>query len=147
MQALGWLIALAVLLVIEIVTLGLTTIWFAGGCLVSFVVAVIGGPLWLQILLFLVVSLVLLIFTRPVAVRYFNRNRVKTNSESLIGLNGKVTEKIDNFNQTGKAVINGLEWTARAQKDTDVIEEGELVKILEIRGVKLIVEKTESEKE
>lgn len=139
MQAMYWLIGLAVLLVIEIVTLGLTTIWFAGGCLVAFVAAMLGAPLWLQIVLFFVVSIVMLFFTRPVALRYFNRNRERTNYESLEGRDGKVTERIDNFNQTGVVVVAGQEWTARTADDSEVIEAGEAVVIREIKGVKLIV--------
>ena len=65
-----WLAVLAVLLVIEIATLGLTTIWFAGGALIAFLVSLAGGPLWLQITLFLIVSVVLLLFTRPLALKY-----------------------------------------------------------------------------
>ena len=67
-----WLVILAVLVVIEIITLGLTTIWFAGGALAALVVSLLGGPIWLQILLFIGVSVILLIFTRPLAVRYLN---------------------------------------------------------------------------
>ena len=78
-----WLVILAVLVVIEIITLGLTTIWFAGGALVALVVSLLGGPVWLQILLFLGVSVVLLIFTRPLAVRYMNKNQQKTNVDSI----------------------------------------------------------------
>ena len=78
-----WLVILAVLVVIEIITLGLTTIWFAGGALAALVVSLLGGPVWLQILLFLGVSVVLLIFTRPLAVRYMNKNQQKTNVDSI----------------------------------------------------------------
>lgn len=141
MEAMYWLIALAVLLVIEIATMGLTTIWFAGGCLVAFVIAMFGGPLWLQILIFLAVSLVMLIFTRPVALRYFNKGRIKTNYESMAGKEGKVTERVDNFNETGTVVVNGQEWSARAKTDSEVIEPDSKVQVLEIKGVKLIVTK------
>ena len=83
MIAVGWLILLAILLVIEIITLGLTTIWFAGGAFVAFLIALLKGPVWLQILAFLVVSILLLIFTRPVAMRYMNKNVKKTNQHAL----------------------------------------------------------------
>ncbi len=83
-----WLVILAVLVVIEIITLGLTTIWFAGGALAALVVSLVGGPLWLQILLFLAVSIVLLVFTRPLAVRYMNKNQQKTNVDSIPGKTG-----------------------------------------------------------
>ena len=118
-----WLIALAVLLVIEIITLGLTTIWFAGGALVAFVLALFNVPLLVQITVFLVVSILLLLFTRPVVEKRLNESRVKTNVNSMIGKEGRVTETIDNYNQKGIVIINGLEWTARSSRD-DLISQG-----------------------
>ncbi|MDF2801735.1 MAG: putative rane protein [Anaerocolumna sp.] len=135
-----WLIALALLLVIEILTLGLTTIWFAGGALVAFLVSLVTDSLILQLVVFLVVSFVLLFFTRPVASRYLNSKRVKTNYESLIGQEVKVLERIDNFNNAGLVQINGLEWMARAVDEDAIIEPGERVIIREVSGVKVIVE-------
>ena len=140
MNSTYWLIALAVLLVIEIITLGLTTIWFAGGALVAFLLSLVSDSFILELVVFLVVSLVLLFFTRPIAQKYFNKQRVRTNYESLIGKDGKVIEKIDNFNNTGQVVVGGLEWTARAFDSQDIIEPGERVVIREVSGVKLIVE-------
>ena len=140
MQAMYWLIALAVLLLIEIATLGLTTIWFAGGSLIAFLIAIFGGPFWLQFVLFFVVSLLLLLFTRPAAVKYINRSRIRTNYESIPGKEGRVTEQIDNFRESGVVVLNGQEWSARAIQDGIVIEPGARVLIREVRGVKLIVE-------
>ena len=83
--AIIWLIVLVVCLVVEISTLGLTSIWFAGGALLALLIAMIGGPLWLQVLVFLVASIVLLIVTRPIAAKYFNKNREKTNVNSKLG--------------------------------------------------------------
>lgn len=140
MNSTYWLIALAVFLVIEIITLGLTTIWFAGGALVAFLLSLVSDSFVLELVLFLVVSFVLLFFTRPIAQKYFNRQRIKTNYESLIGRDGKVIERIDNFNNTGQVVVGGLEWTARALGSQDIIEPGERVVIREVSGVKLIVE-------
>lgn len=133
-----WLIVLVVCLVVEFSTLGLTSIWFAGGALLSMIIALIGGPLWLQILVFLVASIVLLIFTRPVATKYFNKNRTKTNVDSIAGRQAIVTEKIDNLKGMGQIVTNGMEWTARSLDDS-VIEEGAVVTIEKIEGVKAIV--------
>lgn len=135
-----WLIALAVFLVIEIITLGLTTIWFAGGALVAFLLSLVTDSFILELVVFLVVSFVLLFFTRPIAQKYFNKQRIRTNYESLIGKEGKVIEKIDNFNNTGQVVVGGQEWTARALDGQDIIEPGERVIIREVSGVKLIVE-------
>lgn len=134
-----WLIALAVLLVIEIITLGLTTIWFAGGALVAFVLALFNVPLLVQIAVFLVVSILLLVFTRPLVEKKLNGSRIKTNVNSMIGKEGRVTETIGNFNQKGIVVINGLEWTARSSSDDLVIPEGSRVVINEIKGVKVFV--------
>ena len=139
MEAITWIIIFVVLLVVEIVTLGLTTIWFAGGALAGFIAANLGAPLWLQIVLFLVISLLLLFVTRPIAVKYLNQKRVKTNYEGVIGKVVKVTEKIENFNATGAAVCNGQEWSARAENDSDVFEQGTLVRVVNVSGVKLIV--------
>lgn len=139
MEAITWIIIFVVLLVVEIVTLGLTTIWFAGGALAGFIAANLGAPIWLQVVLFLVISVLLLFVTRPIAVKYLNQKRVKTNYEGVIGKVVKVTEKIDNFNATGAAVCSGQEWTARAEDDGTVFEPGTLVKVVNVSGVKLIV--------
>jgi membrane protein implicated in regulation of membrane protease activity len=142
-----WLAILVVMAVIEIITLGLTTIWFAGGALVAFVASLLGAPLPLQIGLFTVVSLVLLAVTRPIAVKYFNKDRVKTNAESLIGQSGMVLEEINNLKASGLVQVNGQEWTARTLADA-VIPKGSEVIVRDIRGVKLMVEpKNENELE
>ena len=134
-----WLVALAVLLVIEIITMGLTTIWFAGGALVAFVLALFGVPWLVQIAVFLVVSILLLIFTRPAIEKKINKDRIKTNVNSIAGKEGKVTEDIDNFNQKGTIVLNGLEWTARSSKDDIIIPAGARVIVDEVKGVKVFV--------
>lgn len=139
MEALYWLIGLAVLLLIEILTLGLTTIWFAGGAFVAFIVALLGAGFWLQFLCFTIVSLALFIFTRPVAIRKLNMNRIKTNYEGLIGKVVKVTKTVDNSNQTGEAIVNGQEWSVRSADENVVIKPGNKVKIVNIEGVRLIV--------
>jgi membrane protein implicated in regulation of membrane protease activity len=133
-----WLVILVVLVVIEIVTLGLTTIWFAGGALAAFIATLLRAEIWLQIVIFLVVSVVLLLGTRPIALKYFNSGRQKTNLDLLMGSMGIVIEEIDNNLSTGMVNIQGQEWTARSLNDT-VIEKNKKVMIVEIRGVKLIV--------
>lgn len=139
MEPFYWLIALVVLLIIEIITLGLTTIWFAGGALVAFLAAILHAPLLVQIIVFLVVSLILLIFTRPIAERYFNADRQKTNVNSMIGKEAKVTADIDNFDQTGKILIGAVEWTARSEEDEVKIAAGSRVEICRVEGVKVFV--------
>lgn len=143
MNPLYWLILLAILLLIEILTLGLTTIWFSGGALVAFLVSLLSGSLLLQLIFFFVVSFGLLFLTRPIAVKYFNKQRVKTNYESLIGQEAKVTVKIDNFNNTGEVLLNGQIWMARSKEEQHVYDVNERVMVKEISGVKLIVGKEE----
>ena len=101
-----WLIAL---LIIEIITLGLTTIWFAAGAFISFVAAWLGAPLGVQLAVFFIVSFVLLIFTRPVVQKRLNNSRARTNVNSMIGKEGRVIEDIDNFNETGRIIVDGME--------------------------------------
>lgn len=141
MSALFWLVISAVLIVIEICTLGLTTIWFAAGALVAALVAYLGIGIIGQWILFLVVSVVLLALTRPLAIKYLNNKTVRTNADSLIGEIAIVTEDIDNIAGKGAAKVQGEEWTARSSKKEETIEKGAKVQILGISGVKLIVNK------
>lgn len=140
-----WLVLLVVLIGIEIATMGLTTIWFAGGAFVALIAAALGVPLYIQITLFLTVSVVLLLFTRPVAVRYFNNERIKTNAESLVGKSAVVATQIDNLKAEGQVVVDGQEWTARSTMDEVCIPKGCVVTICGISGVKLIVEERKEE--
>ena len=135
-----WLIVLVVLVVIELLTMGLTTIWFAGGALIATVAAVLGAPMVVQIILFLVVSGVLIIFTRPLAVKYFNKDRVRTNAESLVGRQAIVISEIDNLQGIGQVNVGGMEWSARTRIDGIRLPVGTVTTVLGINGVKLIVE-------
>ncbi len=135
-----WLIVLVLLVAIEIFTLGLTTIWFAGGALVAAIVAALGGATWLQIVVFLVVSCVLLFFTRPIAVKYFNKDRVKTNVESLIGKQAIAISEINNLQGIGQVTVGGQEWSARCVQDDVTLPVGSVVIVRSVSGVKLIVE-------
>ncbi len=146
MEAIYWLIFFLVLMGIELITLGLTTIWFAVGALVAFLAALFSFGLWVQMGVFLVVSLMMLLFTRPVAARYLNRKTVKTNVESLVGRKGQVTETIDNLQATGAVTLDGMTWTARAVREDQTIPQGSLVKVIHIQGVKLMVEMCEEAK-
>lgn len=145
MAAVYWLIAFVVLLGIEAATMALTTIWFAGGALVAFLLALFGINIQVQLALFVIVSFLLLFFTRPFALKYVNRNTVRTNMDSLIGKSARVTVEINNAKEQGAAVLNGQEWTARALEENRIYPEGVMVKVKEIRGVKLIVSETQEE--
>ena len=134
-----WLVVLIVSIGVEVATLGLTSIWFAGGAVLAVIVAAFHGPVWLQILLFFAVSLLLLFFTRPIAVRYFNRDRVRTNVESMIGRQAIVTSEIDNLQGIGQVTVGGQEWSARTEADGMNLQPGTVVDIVAVNGVKLIV--------
>ena len=96
-------------------------------------------PFLPQMIIFIVISLVLILFTRPIAMKYFNRDRVKTNAESLIGKQAIVTTQIDNLRATGQVTVSGQEWTARSSEDGTIIPQGAVTEVLAINGVKLIV--------
>jgi len=139
MWSIIWLVVFIVLVVFEAATMGLFTIWFAGGALVAFLVSLFVDMWAVQMVVFLIVSFLLLYFTRPIAMRKFNSKRLKTNVEDISGREAKVTEIIDNYNGTGAAMLNGLEWSARSMEDEVVIPVGERVIVREVRGVKLMV--------
>ena len=133
-----WLAVFVLLIVIELATMGLTTIWFAGGAVAGFIASMLGANVVIQAVVFFVVSIVLLIFTRPFAVRYINSNKTKTNIDGLIGQEALVLEEINNIRETGCARLEGKEWTARSVDDT-VIPADTVVIVEWIEGVKLIV--------
>ena len=135
-----WLGILVALVVIELLTMGLTTIWFAGGALVATVASLFGAPLAVQVILFLAASGLLLYFTRPLAVKYFNKDRVRTNAESLVGRQAIVISEIDNLQGIGQVNVGGMEWSARTRVDGVKLPVGTVTTILAINGVKLIVE-------
>lgn len=143
--AVYWLIALIIFLVIEAATLGLATIWFAGGALVALIAAMCGAGLGIQVASFLVVSLVLLIFTRPFAVRFLSKDTLKTNVDRVIGMEGVVTEEISNLAGTGKVSLGGNIWTARTENEGGTIPVDAVVAVLRVEGVKLIVKVKEKE--
>ena len=136
--AVVWLIAAAVFAIIEAATLGLTTIWFAGGAVAAAISAMAGAPIWLQGLLFLVVSILLLYFTRPVVKKKLKVGKEKTNVNALIGKEGLVLETIRPFS-AGQVKLDGLEWSAAAADPHMTIESGTAGKVEHIEGVKLIV--------
>lgn len=135
-----WLLLLVVLVIVELATMGLTTIWFAGGALVAAILALFCPLVSVQIIVFLVVSIMLLIFTRPIAVKYFNKDRIKTNVESLVGRQAIVISEIDNVQGNGRVTVNGQEWMARTSNNEVKLPVGAVATIVAINGVKLIVE-------
>ena len=134
-----WIVLMVVFLVVEAACpIHLVSIWFAAGSLVSAIVAALGGQLWLQILLFLLISCGLLAALWPFVKKVLNPKRTATNVDALIGTEGYVTAAVDNLNAEGKIKLNGMEWTARST-DGKKIPAGTLVKVDRIEGVKAIV--------
>lgn len=143
MQTVYWLVLFVALLIIEIITMGLTTIWFAGGALAAFLAGVIGFGLVVQVVTFLAVSILLLVLTRPIAMKYFNQERQKTNAERLIGEKALVLEDIDTLKAVGTVIIGGQEWSAKTDEPDGKIRKDTVVEVEGIQGVKLIVREKE----
>lgn len=141
-----WLGLMIIFLIIELLTVGLTCIWLAGGSLAALLVSLTGANIVWQVLIFILVSFLLVVFTRPFAMKYINARHERTNVDELIGKLVKVTETVDNYEQTGAATANGLDWTARSEDDRETIEKGSLARVVRISGVKLILKKSEEGK-
>ena len=144
MVSVYWLIGFVFLVIIEAATMALTTIWFAGGALAAAIAAGIGMGIVPQLLLFFCVSLVLLFFTRPAALKLMRKDTEKTNVEGLLGKKAVVIQKINNLAQTGQVRINDIEWMARTSDDSVTIPVDTVVIIKAVHGVKLIVESKEA---
>lgn len=138
MSSIIWLVILAVMIVIEIATLGLTTIWFGIGAIGAAIVAWMGYGIWIQLAVFTVLSVIAMALCRPFAMKYLNKDKEKTNVEDIVGRTAVVSRQIDNELATGEVKINGMEWTARSE-DGRVISENERVTVVAVEGVKLIV--------
>lgn len=139
-----WAALLVVFTIGEGVTVGLTSIWFAAGALGALICSLLGGPLWLQIGLFIVISALSLLAIRPLAQKYLNTKVEPTNADRVIGSTAKVTEEINNIMAQGAVSIAGMTWSARSSNDC-VIPAGTLVRVLRIEGVKVYVEQVEAE--
>lgn len=136
-----WLSLAVFFLIIESMTVEIISIYFTGGALVSMALSLLGVPLEWQILTFCVVSILLIIFTRPIVSRYLKRNESKTNVDTLIGDVATVTKEILP-DERGEVKIKGQYWLA-VSANNDIIELGCKVSILAIEGAKLIVKKYE----
>lgn len=134
-----WLAATVILGITEAVTVTLTSIWFALGAVAAMIVALFGGPLWLQILLFAIVSLASLLALRPLAKTKLGGSvKTATNADRIIGREAVVTEQIDNVAGAGAVSVGGIIWTARSDSNAP-IPAGSRVTILRIEGVKVFV--------
>ena len=133
-----WFGAFVVFLLIEAQTVSVVSLWFAGGSLAALIAAFCGGELWLQVVLFLVISVALLACLRPLVRKFFTPRLTKTNSDSLIGTVGPVIEDIDNIRSAGRVKLGGMEWSARSTSGEAIAKET-LVKVDRIEGNKVFV--------
>lgn len=147
MNTVIWLVLFLLLLLIEILTMGLTTIWFAGGALIAALVSYLGGSMILQVIVFLGISLVLLLVTKPIAKKHLNHKVEHTNAERLIGMDTIVLEEVNSLHATGKVMINGIEWMAMPDEKDQIYSINTVVTIMGIQGVKLIVKEKEKSEE
>lgn len=141
-----WLALLIVFAITEGVTVALVSIWFMGGALAALIAALCGAELWVQVVLFFTVSILLLLCLRPLSKRLIKQKKVATNADSNIGKEAVVTEHIDNLQGSGAVRISGVEWSARSA-DGSEIEKGAVVRVLRIEGVKVCVERADTNNE
>lgn len=137
---LAWATLFVVMLAAEATTLGLTTLWFAGGALAALVCSAAGTRPLVQVIVFLAVSVLLLALVRPVAKKYFNNSRVKTNADALAGMEGTVTEEIRMPDGTGRVSVRGQDWAARQEGGDHGLAEGTQVRVIRVSGATLVVE-------
>ena len=135
-----WGAAIVVFTVIEAFTGGLVSIWFALGSLVGFIAAICGGEIWVQGVLFIVVSAGSFLFIRKKAVKSIIKNKEKTDIDRIIGSEVVITEAVDNKNHTGKAAINDVEWKVKSISG-EIIQKGDTAIVEKIEGVSLVVKK------
>ena len=140
--AICWLAFLVVFLVVEAATVTMVSLWFAAGSVAALIVSLLGGALWLQITLFLVVSAITLALLRPLVRKHITPKLTPTNVDAVIGSAGLVTVAIDNVAASGQVKLGAMVWTARSTSG-DPIPEGELVRVDKIEGVKVFVSPAE----
>lgn len=140
-----WLVLLVAFLIVEFVTVGLTSIWFAAGSLVSLILAICQMNFGFQAVAFFVVSIGLLVATKPFVDKYINSRIKKTNVDEMLGVVVRIVERVSNMDQTGKAVVRDIEWTVRTEDDKEILEVGEKAYVTAISGVKLIVKRYEED--
>lgn len=137
--AILWIALAIVLAIVEALTVGLLTIWFSVGALVASILAYFGVSFWLQLLVFLMVSLLLLYYTKPLAEKKLRIGAYKTNVDAMLGKAAMVVEEIPPYG-AGQVKLSGLFWSAVTAPQHAPIEIGRMVKVLGVEGVKVIVE-------
>ena len=137
-SAVMWLVLMVFFLLMESSTVTLVSIWFAVGSLSAMIVSLFGGEFWLEGVVCVAVSAVLLAALRPVVRKYLNPKIEKTNVDALLGKQGMVIASVDNIRSTGTVKLGGVEWSARST-DGNPIEEGKIVRVDKVEGVKAFV--------
>lgn len=140
--AIIWLVLTIVFLIAEAATVTVISLWFAAGSLTAMAMALLGGSIWMQVLVFLVVSAMALTALRPLVRKYLTPKITATNIDSIIGSIGIVTADIDNISASGQMKLNGMEWSARSTSGIP-IQAGSRVRVDRIEGVKVFVSPTE----
>lgn len=140
-MGIAWIVVMVACIIIEGLTVSLTTTWFAIGALVAFLSYSLGANIAIQFIVFFVVSIVLLIFTRPIFTKYLKVGKIRTNVEGLIGEKAKVISKVNNLNNEGTVKVRGQIWSARSENDEEEFEVDTIVYIKNVIGVKLIISK------
>ena len=134
-----WILLFIIFLIAEAATAGLVSIWFCAGALCSFTAAKVGAAVYVQLIIFVIASVALFIFTRPFVKNVIKLKSEPTNLDRIIGQSVAVTEKIDNKADTGAIKYDGKVWTARSNDFDVTFEKGDFVTVDRIEGVKVIV--------
>ena len=142
-EAIFWLVVMILFLVLEMITISLVSIWFVGGSLAAFLVSFATGNPWIEAVVFLAVSLLLLFLIRPIAKKFGvkQKDQIRSGAQALIGKRALVTETIDNLHAKGAVQVNGQFWSAKALDDEEIIRKDTVVVISEVDGVRLAVKK------
>lgn len=138
-----WIIVLVAAILVEAATAALISIWFAAGSVAALIAAALGAPWIVQLILFVVFSAILLIFTRPLVKKLFPKKFIPTNSDSYAGKTAVVVEDIDSARGLGRVKFNGVDWIAVTEKE-ELIPKDTVVRIMAVKGAKLLVEKTDA---
>ncbi len=140
-EAIFWLVAMVIFLVVEMGTVSLVSIWFVGGSLAAFLVSFVVREPWIEVVVFLVVSLILLFLVRPIASKFSvkKKDQIQSGAQALVGKRAVVTEEIDNLHAKGEVQINGQYWGAKTEDDYVKIHKDTVVIVDDVEGVKLIV--------
>ena len=138
MESIIWLVLMVIFLIAEALTVSMISLWFAAGAVVALLLSLLNLQIWLQVLLFFLVSGALLACLRPLVRRHVTPKLTPTNVDAIVGTRCMVTAEIDNVCAAGQVKLNGIEWSARSVTG-QIIPEGTLVRVERVEGVKVFV--------